>query len=1084
MKILNIRFKNLNSLVGGWEIDLTTPDFEADGIFAITGPTGAGKSTILDAICLALYGRTPRLNKITKAENEIMSRQTGDCFAELTFATQTGQYRCNWNQRRARGRSDGELQQPRHEIVEDASGKVLASGIRDVADKVISVTGMDFERFTRSMLLAQGNFAAFLQAAPDERAPILEQITGTEIYSKISIQVHERHRQECTKLEVLRAEIAGITILEAEQENALIEAQGCKEKEDADLSMKVAATSQAITWLKTVNDLSKEIKQLDEDTSKLNEEIGNFQAKRKVLHRASNAESLNAQHATLQATRKQQLNDQAELADREKSLPALEKASQAAEEALKVAEGQTLQARAESQAAMPILQKVRELDQRLADQKKEIAGGKLICQQAAEEIDKNKKSLRNEEEKLSEAQKALTIVEASLKKHASDEWLVGELAAVKEKLNGLNAKQEESKQKKAELEQAKKKLTRTTKGLATYQKQVQDKEKELNENEKQVEQGKNILKELLAGRLLREHRAELNALLRELSLRQTIFDLNELRAHLEDGKPCPLCGALEHPFAEGNTPQLSQTEGEIAALEKLIAAAETQEEAIERLAGAKEAASQALHTAKMRKLEAENEKKAAENTLAEINLAVIQMQENFDKQRQALISELQPLGIDEVPENNIMAPLEHLRQRLQKWQGWKAKKEELEKRIAVIDGEIKKFSALLENQSSALAEKQNHLVVLEESHEEIKTARKELFGDKKSEVEEARLSQTLAAAEQSEKTTREQSSKLQQELLTAKSHLQSLNKRLAQQQPELETQEADFSAALATLQFADEKEFCAALLSSEEKNTLIAAAKKLDARQAELKTLHQDRSNRLADEKSKEITDKSLPELEPLLEESETVLKQLRDEIADIKSKLKENNAAKERIKEKQNIIEEQNEELQNWSNLHQLIGSADGKKYRVFAQGLTFELLISYANQQLQTMSDRYLLLRDQSEALELKIIDSYQAGEIRSTKNLSGGESFIVSLALALGLSQMSSENIRVDSLFLDEGFGTLDEDALETALETLASLRQNDKMIAIISHVGNIKERISTQIQVIPGSGGRSRLAGNGCQYINPA
>ena len=102
MRILQVRFKNLNSLVGEWQIDLMHPAFASDGIFAITGPTGAGKTTILDAICLALYGRTPRLNKVTKSGNEIMSRQTGECFAEATFETQTGRYRCHWRQHRAR----------------------------------------------------------------------------------------------------------------------------------------------------------------------------------------------------------------------------------------------------------------------------------------------------------------------------------------------------------------------------------------------------------------------------------------------------------------------------------------------------------------------------------------------------------------------------------------------------------------------------------------------------------------------------------------------------------------------------------------------------------------------------------------------------------------------------------------------------------------------------------------------------------------------------------------------------------------------------------------------------------------------
>ena len=179
--------------------------------------------------------------------------------------------------------------------------------------------------------------------------------------------------------------------------------------------------------------------------------------------------------------------------------------------------------------------------------------------------------------------------------------------------------------------------------------------------------------------------------------------------------------------------------------------------------------------------------------------------------------------------------------------------------------------------------------------------------------------------------------------------------------------------------------------------------------------------------------------------------------------------------------IDAQKKELTRWQDLHVLIGSADGKKFRNFAQGLTFEMVVRHANRQLRKMTDRYILVRDDSQPLEFNVLDNYQAGEIRSTKNLSGGESFIVSLALALGLSHMASQNVRVDSLFLDEGFGTLDEDALETALETLAGLQQDGKLIGVISHVAAFKERISTQIQVIPEAGGKSRIVGPGCCQI---
>lgn len=162
-------------------------------------------------------------------------------------------------------------------------------------------------------------------------------------------------------------------------------------------------------------------------------------------------------------------------------------------------------------------------------------------------------------------------------------------------------------------------------------------------------------------------------------------------------------------------------------------------------------------------------------------------------------------------------------------------------------------------------------------------------------------------------------------------------------------------------------------------------------------------------------------------------------------------------------------------------MGSSDGKKFRNFAQGLTFEVMVGHANRQLRQMTDRYLLVRSAGEPLELSVVDNYQAGVERSTKTLSGGESFLVSLALALGLSQMASRNVRVDSLFLDEGFGTLDEEALETALATLSGLGGRGKLIGVISHVAALKDRIRAQIRVVGTTGGRSVVIGEGCERI---
>ena len=1078
MRILNIRFKNLNSLVGEWNIDLTLPAYTSDGIFAITGPTGAGKTTILDAVCLALYGRTPRLSRVTKSGNEIMSRQTGECFAEVTFEAQTGRFRCHWSQHRSRKKASGELQSPKHEISNADTGEIFETRLLGVAKQIEAATGMDFDRFTRSMLLAQGGFAVFLQAAADERAPILEQITGTEIYSQISIRVHERQREERETLNLLQAETAGIVILTPEEEDELHHTLAARTQDESVCAAGAAEARKAVVWLAAVDDLNRQINGLHAEADRLRGDVDAFRPDRERLERALAAAALDGAYATLAAIRQQQTEDGSALKAAMENLPGLVTAAAGREASLISAGQRTAAAKDELRGAAAVMQKVRSLDQKCADRQQAVREGEEACRRDSERIGTDRAAQSLEQKKYADARALLEETDCYLREHAGDEWLVSGLAGVAEQLDGLVSRHRDM----AALESVRVKQAAAVKSadnvLAACRQQCQARRQALTEVEGRLLHSRAGSAQLLGDRMLREYRAEKEALLREQAFLAKIAELEDHRAALEDGKPCPLCGSAEHPYAAGNVPAPDENEQKIEALARLISAAEEMEAAIKTLEEAVDGAVRSLAESDKKEAAAASERTAAGTFLQETGERLVQLQSDVAERRQALTARLLPLGITEITGVDPLSLLETLTLRLKGWQSRISEKAEIEKRIAGFEGELKRLAAVIEAQSRSLAEKQERLEGVRRELSDLAAERLELYGDKNPDAEEARLLKAVSDAEDAEKTAGKLCADAQQQLLAERSRCESLDLRIRQRAPGLDRLEQEFCAALVPLGLAGEAGFLGIRLDAGRRESLSVQARTLDDRSTDLNSRLKDRSERLEAELAKQVTEKSLAELEALILGYDESLQNLRDTIAAIKHRLNENAAARERTASRQAAIEAQKTECRRWETLHSLIGSADGKKYRNFAQGLTFEIMVGHANRQLQKMTDRYLLIRDSSQPLELNVVDNFQAGETRSTKNLSGGESFIVSLSLALGLAHMAGRNVRVDSLFLDEGFGTLDEEALDTALETLAGLQEDGKLIGVISHVTALKERISTRIQVTPASGGKSVISGPGC------
>lgn len=1076
MKILQLRFANLNSLTGEWHIDFTDPAFVAEGIFAITGPTGAGKSTILDAICLALYGRTPRLGKITKSSNEIMSRQTGECFAELSFATVQGHYRCHWSQHRSRRKASGELQQPKQEIANATTGELLESKLREVEEAVIRITGMDFERFTRSVLLAQGGFAAFLQAAPDARAPILEQITGTAIYSRISMRVHDWQREQRDQLRELEAQLAGIRLLSADEEQALSAALASDSAAEQHAAAQHTQLQHALQGQQELLQLQQTLEQLQQQLQQLEAQREQFAPQRSRLALALQAAELEAPLAALNALRSEQAGNRTQLAQEHQALPALTEAAQQAKAIGQTLDTQVQAARSALQQAQPVLKQVRALDVQLAQQAERLHE----LQQAADNEQRQAQALRTQQDqqqqRLEQQRSQQQELADWLQQHSADQWLVSGLAGIEQQLTQLQ-------QQRMQVSQLHQRQQQAQNGLQQAAQQLQQQHQRRLRSQHQLQQGIAALAErqaalqtLLEGRQLRDYRSDRDHLLDKRALQAHIQSLEAQRRQLHEGQPCPLCGACEHPYAQGQLPQLDSLASDIAAVEQRIQQIEQQQEQCQQQEQANQQLQAACAEVEVAGLAAQAELELKQQALDALCLQYEGQHEQLERLQYQLDQSLQPLGVQFA--GDINALLQQLRQRQSDWQSRQQLKQQLDSSQGSLQAEISRLQSLADWHQQQWQAQQAQLEQQQSQQQHSREQRQQLYGDRQPDAEELRLQQALEQAFGQLEQHRLQLQQLEQQQATAADRIRQLEQRLQEQDAALLQQQTALQQRLTGSGFADEAALTAALLPAAERQALQQQAQQLDDAHTRLTARLQDSQQRQQARQQQQTSEHTLEQLQAACQQSDSALQALRERLATLRYQLDENAKAKHSQQAQQQALLAQQLECKRWDALHALIGSADGKKFRNFAQGLTFELMVGHANRTLQHMSDRYLLVRDSNEPLELNVVDTYQAGEIRSTKNLSGGESFIVSLALALGLSRMASQNVRVDSLFLDEGFGTLDEEALDVALDTLASLQQDGKLIGVISHVQALKERVATQIAVRPQNGGRSRLDGPGC------
>ena len=1131
MKFLQLEILNLASLdkQGGEVINFEEGALGESTIFSIVGPTGSGKSTLLDAICLALYNRAPRYprkkgdknqnieifgevdanenNRLAPTDSRnILTRGKKEGYSKLTFLANNGSiYRAEWHVR---------FQRVRYENAKTSLYKITRNGeqlTEEIADwnELPNIIGLDYDQFLRTVLIAQGSFANFLTAKENERYELLEKLIGCEeTYTNIATEIKKAKDQAVDAYNQMEASVEAVkqNLLNDEELAQLQEEITLLEKAEKELDSQLKAISENLQWYEENDKQTKQIAIYQADMEQAANAIKDIQAQiiRLQLHDEvqpavnllqeveRQIQSIHNQEEEILKSEAAIKSQESDISESEKTLASLKEAVSKAQEQLEKAMPVIAEARAlktKMEAAMPNLKEKKEALE-LAQKEN------LTAQRDVEENARNIQKWEAETEKANLALKTTKEEIAKQKQVLHEATQAAEQAWEKEKNKTAGQNIEELQTQKSAAEKKLQDVLQAIKVVAHLDSATTDKQK--NE-ERILDLGmRNVKIDEALGKLTIEALEKENLTLRNAYTLMVSEKWEIHRANLTEGKPCPLCGSTTHPYHTDNrqfeeaTTELSQL---LKAKENLLKQQQKQEKD---LSGERK-----QNDGEVQTLQKQQEKLSGEiATYEEEWKALIDQYPKIPKE-EAELKSLLPIYENKAKDassklslfNKIQKEIERLTQLKDK-----AVKDEVayESKASTILNNAQESTSICATKLAEHKALTTNLISQEKNKKEAYEKALQAWNNTKKEMEEwqAQYQQILngeepdaaeqrltAAKDEATKAADDQNeniNKLKAELANSKGSHQTMLSQNKTMKENLQTKEKELDLWIEKYNKQLEKSIEPSLIDrntiremlhsvedwnairreKDEKEKAVASTTALyqNAEKAHLQHLeHQPAQNR----------DALLAIQQEYKERSQ------RNELIAANARMQNHQEAVKQLGDKAEALQLVTQEKDDWTAITDAIG-ADGKTLRKIAQCYTLSFLITHANQEIRKFNSRYEL-QQVKHSLGIRVIDHDRADDIRDTTSLSGGETFIVSLGLALGLSALSSRNISFENLFIDEGFGTLDPDTLATVIDSLAMLQSSQgKKVGVISHTDTMSERITTQIRIIKnGNSGSSHI-----------